>query len=525
VRDATGLTRSLTGWDALVGNLSSMGMAYSFVYAWFAAALFPGVNLPLTVAVALVPGVIISLIYYLFTVSMPRTGGDFVWVGRVVHPSVGFLISFLVAFTVLSFAATDAVWSISYGFVPMLDGLGIVTSNTGLSKMAATISSPMPSFLISVVLFSIFIVPLFFRIKLAYRVLWMLFVLSLIGTLALVLAYFSAPNSIFISNFNRLSGMNYQNTISAAGLTPGFTLAMTLTGSVYTISTFIGFNFSAYYAGEVKQPRKSQIFAMIGSLGILAILLALVYSSAYYSAGPSFLSSAATLYGVSSMNYTLPVAPILNFLVTFANPNPIIIILSGLALVATGCAGITSLSFIAVRNLFAWSFDRIMPSKLASVDLKRNSPNIAVMVVWLAGVLLVALYVYTIFFQFLVYTVINFFLIFAIASVAAILFPYKRKDIFSSSPSIVTKKIKSLPLISFLGILGLVVSVFLSYSTVQPAVTAPPSSTSGPLVQALAYSFVPLSIIIALLIYALAYAYRKRQGLDMSIAFREIPPE
>lgn len=85
VRDATGLTSSLSGRDAMVGNILAMGVSYFMVFAFFASLLYPGVNLPYTVLVTLVPCVVVATIYYLFTVSMPRTGGDYVWVSRVVR--------------------------------------------------------------------------------------------------------------------------------------------------------------------------------------------------------------------------------------------------------------------------------------------------------------------------------------------------------------------------------------------------------------------------------------------------------
>jgi len=78
-REATGLVRSISASDAFLGNILAMGIAYFFVFEFFATLLFPGVNLPVTIIVTLIPGVVVALLYYLFTVAMPRTGGDYVW--------------------------------------------------------------------------------------------------------------------------------------------------------------------------------------------------------------------------------------------------------------------------------------------------------------------------------------------------------------------------------------------------------------------------------------------------------------
>ena len=523
LRDATGLTRSLSGADALIGNLCTMGIGFSFLYVFFSELLYPGVNLPFTVVFALVPGVILSLVYYYFTVAMPRTGGDFVWTSRVIHPAIGFLVSFYVTFTGLTILGTVAGWVPVYGLGPMFAALGIVNANPSMASLATYVSSPPMSFVIAVVLVSIFILPLFFAPKTAFRVLWVLFGLTVLGTIVTVGAFFSAPAAVFASNFNRLSGMDYVKTISTAGLAPGFTVQMTLTGSIFTILDFIGFNFSAYYAGEVKKGEKAQFLAMLGSVFIFALFLWIVFYSAYYSAGPDFLNALSYLSGSSSTAYTLTAPPELNFLVVFANPSPIVVVLSGLAFIATCVALITVQSFWVVRNFFSWSFDRILPSWFVRMDSRSNSPYLSVLAVWILGIIFAYLFVYTVFFQYLVFSVINYFVAFGITALAAVWFPYRRRDIFDVSPSIVRKRIGGVPVISILGGAGFIVSAFLAYSTLQPVVTPPPSGP--PLVQVLAYAFVPLTGIFALIIYSVAYYYRKHEGLDMSVAFRELPPE
>jgi len=523
VRDATGLTRALTATDALIGNLCTMGIGFSFLYVFFSALLYPGVNLPLTALFALVPGILLSLVYYYFTVAMPRTGGDFVWTSRVFHPAIGFLVSFYITFTGLTILGTVAGWVPVYGLGPMFAALAISNNDPSLLNLATTVSSPPTSFIIGVVLVSLFVLPLLLRSKSTFRVLWLLFIITVIGSVVTVAAFFSTPNSVFVTNFNQLSGMNYASAISKAGLAPGFTLTMTLTGSIFTMLDFIGFNFSAYYAGEVKKGERSQLIAMIGAVIIFAIFLGIIFYSANYSAGSDFINALSYLSGSGSSAYTLGAPPELNYLVVFANPSPWVVILSGLSFIATCLALITVQSFWVVRNFFAWSFDRILPAWFVKMDSRRNSPYIAVIATWILGIIFAALFIYTVFFQYLVFSVINYFVAFGVTALAAVWFPYRRKDIFDASPSIVKKKVGNVPVMSIVGVAGFLISAFLAYATIQPAVTPPP--TGPPLVQALAYAFVPLTGVFALLIYALAYITRKREGFDMSLAFKELPPE
>ena len=295
-----------------------------------------------------------------------------------------------------------------------------------------------------------------------------------------------------------------------------------MTGSIFTMTNFLGFFSSAYFAGEVKRVQRSQIIAMFGSLLFLMVIAFLIYNSAYYSAGSDFLNAISLNY-VTGTNYTLPAVPTLNFLVAFASPNPIVIGLSGFALLATGLGGATLFAFVCVRNLFAWSFDRVLPTAMTRLDSKRNSPNYAVAVILLAAILLTAVYYYTSFFTYYVFATLNLFVVFTMVSIAAIFFPYKLKGVFEVSPSVVKKKIGGVPAITILGIIGVVVNVYFGYQTAQPAISPPPSGNI--LVQYLAYATVPLTIIAGLLIYGISYVVRKRQGIFLSSVFKEIPPE
>src|SRR5579885_1796852 len=150
----------------------SMGIAFVFVYAYFASLLYPGVNLPLTVGVALLPGIVFSIVYYLFTVAMPRTGGDYVWVSRIVHPAVGYLGNFFITFTLFTIVGTVAAWVPIYGLGPLFVGLGLIRGgNSEYLTLAFKLSSPPFSFAIAAVLVVLFVVPLFFSLKSTYRLL------------------------------------------------------------------------------------------------------------------------------------------------------------------------------------------------------------------------------------------------------------------------------------------------------------------------------------------------------------------
>ena len=524
VRNATGLTRQIGTWEAFLGNILAMGIAYFFVFAFFASLIFPGVDLPVTVFVTLIPGCIVALLYYMFTVAMPRTGGDYVWTSRILHPSLGFMTNLLLTFVWLSSIATAVAWGLSYGVIPSTAAIGLVTNNPGLVTFATqTLGAQFTSFVIVSSLIVLFILPIFFGTRWAFRVMWAAFVISLVGALITVGAFFSASNATFMANFDKFSGMDYAKTIASAGLPLGFTFAATLTGSIFTMTNFLGFFSSSYFAGEVKRVARSQVVAMFGSLIFLVGIAFLIYGSAYYSAGSDFLNAASTLAGTGNANYTLPVVPVLNFLVGFAQPNPLVIALSGTALLATGLGGATLFAFVCVRNLFAWSFDRITPEALTRLDSRRGAPYVAGIVILVLGVIFSAIYYYTSFFTYYVYGTLGLFIVFTMVSIAAIVFPYRLKAVFSSAPGIVSMKVGSVPLISILGVIGVIVNVYFGYATTNPAISTPPSGSF--ILTLTSYLTIPLTILTAFVIYGISYTVRKGQGIPLKAIFSEIPPE
>ena len=310
VRNATGLTRQLGAWQAFLGNILAMGIAYFFVFAYFASLIFPGANLPLTVFVTLIPGGIVALLYYMFSVAMPRTGGDYVWASRIVSPSIGFMANFLLTFVWLSSIATAVAWGIDYGVIPSMAAIGLVNHNPGLVHFATqTLGAQSTSFAIVAILIILFILPIFAGTRWAFRVMTVAFAVSLIGALVTVGAFLSAPHQTFMNNFNSLSGMDYSTIISSAGLPLGFTVAATLTGSIFTMTNFLGFFSSSYFGGEVKRVARSQVVAMFGSLVFLVGIALLIYGSAYYSAGSDFMNAASALTVAPNSTYTLPAVP------------------------------------------------------------------------------------------------------------------------------------------------------------------------------------------------------------------------
>ena len=128
VRKASGLVRNLSSFDALNVNVAMCSPLQGVLWAWtFGPYMFQQVNLVLAYFIGMiVVGCGAALAYTLWTIGRPRSGGDYIWFSRTVHPVYGFVINFFLTFVFLNWFAMN-----SATFGPFF--IGSVTFN-GKSK-------------------------------------------------------------------------------------------------------------------------------------------------------------------------------------------------------------------------------------------------------------------------------------------------------------------------------------------------------------------------------------------------------
>lgn len=499
-----------------------MGIPWTFFYLFFALKLFPGVNLPLTVVIGYPLVVITAIVYYYLTTMMPRSGGDFVWVGRVIHPSIGFMNNFALAIFFLSFLGPVSGWLFSFGIQVMLINMNTITGNASYLSLANQLSGTVPTFIAGLIVLAVITAVMFAGLRWAFRFQWLMFALVLIGTLTFLITMATTSNSQFISNFNRLSGINYNSVISSAtssGFSTGFTVTGTLLGSTYSFLNYYGYNFSTFVGGEVRNVGKSQLYGILGSTAIFGAFMFLVFESAYITMGQPFLSAAAHIYGATNSTWTLPQPPILQYLVVFANSNPAVAILVPLAIIGSVFGSLTTIVLAVVRQTFAWSFDRVVPTKLSEVDSRRSSPVYALILIVVIGLIFIILNDFTTIFTYLSYETAGLWATTGIVGLAAMLLPLRRKDIFQNAPSAVRHKL-TLVILGFLGFIG---SIAVAAISLSPAYLQ--ATTGGAMVNPLDIAGLILTFIIGLVIFFVSYAWRKSKGIDLGLVMKEIPPE
>jgi amino acid transporter len=329
-------------------------------------------------------------------------------------------------------------------------------------------------------------------------------------------------HSTFVNGFNAQSGTTVQAILDAAqksGVNWTMTSFGTSIGIVYTILSFIGYNNSAYFAGEISgEPRKSQGYAIFLSPMIFAVVIYILYAVSFNVFGHDFLVASNTLALTGNAAWSLPYLPSPVYLISFVTDNPLLKILAPFSLVLTCFGFMIEWTFVPIRNVFAWSFDRILPMKFAEVD-RRGVPWASTILYIILGYISLYLAVYTTVFSYMAYTNFAYSLAFAIVCFSAAVFPFlkKTRDIWDNSPIIVRAKIGPLPILTLTGVIGGILSLWVSFSSMLPAFTGTsisPMYTASMLVVFAA----------ALVIYAISYFYQKSKGVPIDLVAKELPP-
>jgi amino acid transporter len=193
-------------------------------------------------------------------------------------------------------------------------------------------------------------------------------------------------------------------------------------------------------------------------------------------------------------------------------------ILMGVSFILWNAVLLFVIAMICTRNLFAWSFDRVIPSAVTKVEERTHAPWVATLVVVAVAEVLLAIYVFTTFFNQVSNYIVIFSVAFWMASWAAILMPYRRPEVFADAPVEVRRTIFGIPILTLLGVGNLALfSLILWGSFKTPGFSGP---TGGK-----AVLFVIAIYVSGAAIYFVSKAVRRQEGMDLDLAFKEIPPE
>lgn len=510
-RKATGLVREAGTFDVLVYNLNfvSIGLMAVLVFL-FSTAFYPGANLYVTSLLTLAIVLPTSLVFAFFAAAMPRSGGDYVYVSRVLHPGLGMMSSF-----------NNTVWWGIYGGVPSaffaLFGLGPFFQTVGqmggvswMTDVGDWILTKPGTFVCGAALIVV-LVALFIRgFGLYLRVQNALFLVAMVSIVLTAAVWLLRSKTGFMADLRAGVGADafrdLDRSAADAGFADGgpFSLKWTLLAGTWVYINLVFNQSSAYIGGEVKRASRLQLWSMpvvaCVSTAALMVLLAL----ADRVIGLETLGKLAATQGL-----------VFTQIAAFGSGSTLIAILVLGSFIFWSYTWLPGQIANASRNLLAYSLDGVMPRALGRVHPRFHTPWVALLVIGAASIAALAAFVWVPDFATLV-GIFGFILGFLIVSAAAMAFPYRLPDVFESSP--VNGRIAGVPWITIVGALSFVALVVMAYAFL----TDPSAGLNGK------PGLIALNLgiwVSGLVVYFVARAVQARRGVDISRRFKEIPVE
>jgi amino acid transporter len=528
VRKSSGLTRQISARDALMYSAMNPGLLYALVYLVWAPAFYPGAHMGIGVLFVLLIFPIAGLYWY-FSVSMPRSGGEYIYVSRTLSPALGLIASFVISITTVSWTGQIQDWWIRWGLADGIRSVGISRGSGSFIDFANMIDRPLVRLLLGTA--SLLLVGWLFLkgAKAMMRISYWAVAFAWLAVLILGLLLVVTGQDGFKERFNDLSGADY-DAILQAGKEAGAIFGVSFIPLMYAGVTFINLNtigqtFSANLAGEIRGVAKSQALALFGSLAMQMVIWLALYMLIYGIVGTNFMHALDSIW-VSDPSQLPPALvhqytssePVPMLLIAFMTGNPILQLLFGVCFIVATWVSLAGLGFAVIRNVFAWSFDRVIPKVFSDIKTKYRAPVWSIVAVISAAEVFLWLGIYSpAYSEAILYTIASWFIAWIIVGIAGILYPYRRKELFEAGPPATQRRIGGVPVISILGFLMLAVALFTEWAVAQPFFSGDAST--------LQYITVGGMVLVPAVIYVIAHLYHKSRGIPLALQFSQVPPE
>jgi len=537
LRNATGLVKAWSTFDAFIYsfwsiNLITLGLyGMSFVYTVPDGQLLAGI---------LLFGVLVTflVITYAMLVSvMPRTGGDYAWQSRVLGGGLGFVLS------ITGWWFTLFLWAPIYANILVVQFFSPLAYTLGWSGVATFFTSQTGIFVSCLIVLAFVAIVVTMGMETYARIQKVCFWIGLAGLAVVCGLLLFYSQSDFQNAFNReatsLFGAPanaYQGTIDAASKTfAGSSFGTFAFGPLLLLLPWLAFyllwpNWGATLYGEVRGAKdiRKPFWSMFLGLWVTVAMVAVVVLLIDKTIGWNFYQSANAAYWnnlFAVQGAVAPPVPIWPYPVMFAGFlvdnhlfQALLIIVMGLWFF--GWAGTLFLS--STRVIFAAAFDRVLPAWAANISAKRRVPYGSLVLMIVPSLAISAIYAYRPTFTsvFLDATAVLALTFFATV-VAAIILPWRRKDLYDASP-IANYKVAGVPAITIVGVITGLFLLFMLYewsfnkdNLYGTSFQSTPNSV---------YYFLA-TYIVAVVIYVAARIVRNRQGIDLRRIHHEIPVE
>jgi len=465
VRKASGLVRAWSVFDAFIYatfsiNLITLGL-YIFSYCYY----FEG-NLATAVVIGGILTLFEVLVYASLISAMPRAGGDYVWQSRILGRATGFILAVTGWWFILW------LWVPLYGQMLVYEFLTPVLAIVG-AKDAALWFTNTPGGLLtgSLILCALVTIYIAIGMKSYARVQKICFWGGMVGLVLVFGLLLFGSNQVFQANLDtqvaRFFGTQatnlYQATLTAgeaAGTVAAPLGNLALGASMALIPMIVFFNLwpvwgSTLY-GEVRGATdyKRNFWGMAAAVVVTAGLALIFFGLIAKTLGWDFYNKANGAFWNFTWGYTseqppLPFWPYPALFAAFMVKSRLVqlLVIGLMSLWWFGWSGTVFLS--STRVIFAAAFDRMLPEWASKVEPRTRTPIAALMMMVIPSIFISLLYAYNLvnFRSVTLDSTLVIAVTFLGTTVAAIILPWRSKDVFEGSP---IAKFKAAPWLGWL---------------------------------------------------------------------------
>ncbi|HSD02760.1 MAG TPA: APC family permease [Gaiellales bacterium] len=409
VRQSSGLVRDVSVTNALFFNVAAfVGVGLTLYPIFYSLGFVPVWTWgPFSAYgwAAIVTGlfcILLAIIFASLTSVMPRSGGDYVFTSRITHPFLGWLEAWtLVIASVLIIAFEVPLVLRNLQITARIIGIGAGGSffqdaNTWFTDSTGSITGT-PGFIASLVVLAIIAGVVLLPTRTFHKVVTVLAIFGVASFVAMfVFGLLATSRSDFEHNLPHYTGGVTAAKIAASGhatFLPGETndfLGELFSHTVFPIMLsillfqYIGFQYSAYIAGEVRgNVRRGVLVALLGALAIGVIANSVYVDTISKHLGFDMnVSWGASYWGFNENLTALPMGQpnAMPLLGVIANDSlwPIWALISFAGAIFPFLLCPVYINFIS-RMQLAWSLDRQLPEWFGEVNERMRAPLNAIL--------------------------------------------------------------------------------------------------------------------------------------------------
>jgi amino acid transporter len=505
-------------------GLVSIGLGVTSML-FYGPAFYPQGDLIIGSLIAGLAMFMIAFGFITWSITLPRSGGIYVFGSRILPPALALTLSLVEITAWLFYCAIAAYWIVVLALAPMFSALSLLTGNEFFLTISKTMLEPWVTFLIGAGILLLSHVVISYGMRFYLTVNKWVFILAMASTVLLIITLAVGSREQFVANLNALVGptlgvSDAYNAIIASGKEngwgeAGFDLWQTILVSNWPFLPLIGAAFSIAIGGEIKSVRRSQTIGMLGAVFTATLAFVITVWLAYKVFGFEFIGT-ASFNSLNGKGLTTPTEPSIALLTGILTQSPLITVLTSLGLAIWMWMWIPAMHTFGVRAVVAWSFDRVAPAPLGTISEKYHTPIVAITVTTIVNLIFMALFVFTPWFSKIVILIEAAVLAWSIVLAAGIFFPYLRPELYEKSP-IAGKTVFGLPIMTVACFLGFIAAQFYFWTLYFDPNAAGHEPTQVAIVAGV--------FVLGLVFYYVMKIIRRSEGVDVTLAFKEIPIE